>query len=84
MDGAGSASSLSTLMLMKRSANLCIALVIASSVILAQKSKTPPVKAEEMRDHQLRVFREQVLSRVLDNIKKWTMRACECQRETSS
>jgi hypothetical protein len=58
------------MMLIKRSANLCIVLVLASSVILAQKSKTPPVNADEMREHQLRVFREHVLSRVLDNIKK--------------
>jgi hypothetical protein len=58
------------MMLMKRPANLCILLVLASSVILAQKSKTQPVNANEMREHQLRVFREHVFARVLDNIKK--------------
>jgi hypothetical protein len=71
---------------MKRSVNLCIVLVMASFVILAQTAKTPPTsvtksavepavenrrsKADEMREHQLRVFREQVLARALDNIKK--------------
>jgi hypothetical protein len=58
------------MMFLKRSANLCIVLVLASSMILAQKSKTPPVNAVEMREHQLRVFREHVFARVLDNIKK--------------
>ena len=71
---------------MKRSANLCLNLVMASSVILAQTAKTPPPsetktavkpvvedlrsRADEMREHQLRVFREHVLARALDNIKK--------------
>src|SRR4051812_6295395 len=57
-------------MLMKCSANVCIVVLIASSVILAQNSKTPPVNADEMREQQLRVFREHVLARALDNIKK--------------
>lgn len=72
--------------IMKRSANLCLVLVMASSVILAQTAKTPPTsvtktavepgvenrrsEADEMREHQLRVFREHVLARALDNIKK--------------
>ena len=55
---------------MKRSVNLCIVLVLASSVILAQKSKISPVNTDQMREHQLRVFREHVFARVLDNIKK--------------
>lgn len=71
MDGAGPASSTFTWMiLIKRSANLCIVLVMAGSVILAQTAKNPPVKADEMREHQLRVFREHVLARTLDNIKR--------------
>src|SRR5215213_10438500 len=68
--------------IMKRSAHLCSVLVIAGSVILAQTARTPPTsatriavenrqsKADEMRKHQIRVFREHVLARVLDNIKK--------------
>src|SRR5918995_1121083 len=71
--------------MMKRSPKLCIVLVIASSVILGQTAKTPPTSvtktavepavenrrsADEMREHQLRVFREHVLARALDNIKK--------------
>lgn len=71
---------------MKRSVNLCLVLVMASPVILAQTAKTRPTsvtktavepaaeqrrsEADEMREHQLRVFREHVLARALDNIKK--------------
>ena len=71
---------------MKRWANLCIVGIMTSSVILAQTAKTSPTsvtktaveptaengrsKADEMREHQLRVFREHVLTRALDNIKK--------------
>ena len=63
---------------MKRSANLFLVLVMASSVVLAQTAKTssPPAvnnaqsKEDELREHQLRVFREQVLVRALDGIKK--------------
>lgn len=71
---------------MKRLANLCIVLVTASSVLLAQTAKGPTksitktaaepaveshrLKADEMREHQLRVFREDILARALDNIKK--------------
>jgi hypothetical protein len=68
---------------MKRSANLCIVLVIASSVIFAQTAKTPSTKTtvgpavenrrsklDEMREYKLRVFREHVLTRALDSIKK--------------
>ena len=68
---------------MKRSMNLCVVLVMASTVILGQSARTPstktPVKPtpenhlseqNEMREHQLRMFREQVLTRALDNIKK--------------
>lgn len=70
--------------IVKRSANMFIVLVMASSVILAQTAKTPSVtrtaveptveksrsKPDEMREHQLRVLREHVLARALDNIKK--------------
>ncbi len=72
--------------MMKRSANLCLVLVMASSMIVAQTAKTPRTsatrtaiepaveqrrsKADEMREHQLRVFREHVLARALDNVKK--------------
>jgi hypothetical protein len=45
-------------------------LVMASSGILAQTAKTPPINADEMRAYQLRVFRQHVLARTLDNIKK--------------
>lgn len=71
---------------MKHPANLCLVVVIAASVTLAQTAKTPPTsvtktavepavessrsKTDEMREHQLRVFRDQVLARALDNIKK--------------
>ena len=71
---------------MKRSVNLWIVLVVGSSVIFAQTAKTPPTsvtrtavepavknrrsETDEMREHQLRVFRELVLARALDNIKK--------------
>ncbi len=60
---------------MKRSAKLCIVLVMASSVILAQTAKPPtsvPKTAVEpaIREQQLRVLREHVLARALDNIKK--------------
>ena len=70
---------------MKRSANLCIVLIIASAVVLAQTAKPPSTSvtktmvepaaenrriADEMREHQLRVFRDHVLARALDNIKK--------------
>jgi len=63
------------MLLMKRSANVCIVLVLASSVILAQTAKTPksvPQSAVEpaIREQQLRVLREHVLARALDNIKK--------------
>jgi len=68
----------------KHSANILIVVVMANSVILAQTPKTPSVtktaveptveknrpKPEELREHQLRVLREHVLSRALDNIKK--------------
>jgi hypothetical protein len=71
---------------MKRSATLCFVLIIASSVILAQTAKVPPAsvpmtavepaaekrrsKADELRQHQLRVFREHTLSRTVESIKK--------------
>lgn len=68
---------------MKRSANLCIVLVMTSSVIFAQTAKTPPTKppvkpavesgrskVDELREYKLRVFREHVLARALDSIKK--------------
>ncbi len=60
---------------MKRSAKLCIVLVMASSVILAQTAKPPtsvPKTAVEpaIREQQLRVLREHVLARALDNIKR--------------
>ena len=60
---------------MKRSANLCIVLVVAGSVIFAQTAKTPtsipkiPVEPA-IREQQLHVFREHVLARTLDSIKK--------------
>src|SRR5215207_1335094 len=67
-------------MMLKRSFNLCLILVIGTSVILAQTAKpapttktaveNPPSKPDEMREHQLRTFREHVLARALDNIKK--------------
>jgi hypothetical protein len=72
--------------MMKGSANLCIVLVMASSVILAQTAKSPPtsvtktpvepsvesrpLRADEMREQQVRVFREHIFARALDNIKK--------------
>lgn len=68
---------------MKRSVNLCVVLVIACSAILAQTAKTPPTriavepgfetrrpKSDEMREYKLLVFREHVLARALDSIKK--------------
>jgi hypothetical protein len=71
---------------MKISANLCIVVVVTSSVVLAQTAKNPSTsvtkpavaptaenrrsKPDEMREHQLRAFREHVLARTLDNIKK--------------
>ena len=57
---------------MTRSANLCLALVMGSSLVLGQTAKTESHRAQanEMREHQLRILREYVLSRVLDNIKK--------------
>ena len=71
---------------MKRSVNLCIVVVLAGSVILGQTAKPPPTsitktgveptaetrgsKPDEMREHQLRVFRDHVLARALANIKK--------------
>ena len=58
------------MILTKRSINLCLMLVMASSGILAQTAKTPPINADEMRAYQLRVFRQHVLARTLDNIKK--------------
>ena len=67
-------------------ATLCLVLVTPNWVMLAQtakpqsasgnKTETQPTadnrgsKADEMREHQLRVFREHVLSRAVDNIKK--------------
>jgi hypothetical protein len=72
--------------IMKNSAKLCIVLIMTSSVILAQSPKTSPTsiantavkptvenrhsKPDEMREQQLRVFREHVLARALDNVKK--------------
>jgi hypothetical protein len=69
--------------IMKRLANLCVVLIIACSAILAQTAKTPPTKpaagptvenrrskSDEMREYKLRVFREHVLARALDSIKK--------------
>lgn len=68
---------------MKRSANLCVVLVIACSVAVAQTTTTPPTKtavgpavgnrrskSDEMREYRLRVFREHVLARALDSVKK--------------
>jgi len=68
---------------MKLLANVCIVLLIACSAILAQTQKTPPTKpavgpavenrrskVDEMREYKLRVFREHVLARALDSIKK--------------
>ncbi len=68
---------------MKRSANLCAMLIMAGTLILGQTAKTPSTKTpveptaenrlseqDQMREQQLRVFREQVLARALDNIKK--------------
>ena len=71
---------------MMRFANIGIVLVLASSMLVAQTAKpspTPvtrtadksavekrPSTTDEMRVHQLRVFREHVLSRALDSIKK--------------
>jgi hypothetical protein len=72
--------------IMKRSANLCIVLIMASAVIIAQTAKPPSTsvtkpavgpavenrrsKSDEMRKYKLRVFREHVLTRALDSIKK--------------
>ena len=71
---------------MKRLTHVCIVLVIANSAILAQTAKTPSTsttkttvgptveksrsKPDEMRQHQLRVLRDHVVARALDNIKK--------------
>jgi hypothetical protein len=57
-------------MINKRLANLCLVAVMASSVVLAQTAKTPRVNTDELRQYQLRVFREHVLARALDSIKK--------------
>src|ERR1041384_6403278 len=69
--------------IMKLLANVCIVLIIACSVILAQTQKTQPTKttigptvenprskSDEMREYKLRVLREYVLARALDSIKK--------------
>jgi hypothetical protein len=59
---------------MKPPLHLCVALVMASSFILAQTTKPLPTSVTEttagLREHQLRVLREHVLARALDNIKK--------------
>src|ERR1051325_8375546 len=71
---------------MKRSANVCLVVVIAHTMILAQTAKTPPTpvtktvvdhvvensssKPDGMREQRLGVFREHVLARALENIKK--------------
>jgi hypothetical protein len=68
---------------MQRFGTTCTLLGIACCVSVAQTTKTPPpvttVKpavdnrpagTDEMREHLLRVFREQILARTLDNIKK--------------
>ena len=53
--------------IMTRLVNLCLVLVTVTSPVLAQTTKS---KTDELREHQLRVLREHVLSRVLDNIRK--------------
>ena len=67
---------------MKRLANLCIVVSMVTSEVLAQTGKTLPTpvtqtavensrsKTDGLREHQLRVFRDHVLARALDNIKK--------------
>ena len=60
---------------MKRSANPGIVLIMASSVIFAQTAKTPTSVSKSavepaIREQQLRILREHVLARTLDNIKK--------------
>lgn len=71
---------------MWRAIKLWILLVIASAASFAQTAKTPQIsktetkiqltpenrrsEADEMREHQLRVFRENVLTRALDSLKK--------------
>ena len=56
-------------MILKRSVNVCLVLAMTSSVILSQNPKNRGSKTDEMRAHQLRVLREHVLARALDNIK---------------
>src|SRR5215213_757040 len=66
--------------MLKRSSNLCLVLIMGASVILAQTAKpaptakiaveNPPSKPDEIREYQLRIFREHVLARALDNIKR--------------
>lgn len=68
--------------IMKRLANLCIVVSMVTSEVLAQTGKTLPTpvtqtavensrsKTDGLREHQLRVFRDHVLARALDNIKK--------------
>ena len=74
-------------LMMKRSANPLVVLVLINSIAIAQTGNkvAPPVKtrttvestakaprstADEMREQQLRVFREHVFARAVDNIKK--------------
>lgn len=55
----------------KRLVSPWVMLVVVHATAVAQiQSKAPKSTADEMREHQLRVFREHVLARALDNIKK--------------
>lgn len=73
-------------MIVKGPTTLCLVLLTANSVVFAQTAKPqsaaekrPTVQSgadnrlsngDELREHQLRTFREHVLSRALDSIKK--------------
>lgn len=71
---------------MKRLAYLCALLGVTVCLSFAQNPRTPrssvtkpasepavedhPANADDMREHQLRVFRDHILARALDNIRK--------------
>ena len=54
---------------MNQFAKLCFALFTSASVVLAQVGNARS-KAQELREHQLRVLRDHVLARTLESIRK--------------
>lgn len=62
-------------MIISRSLNPCLVLIVASSMALTQTVVKPSVesrrsKADQLREHHLNVLREHVLARLVDTIKK--------------